>query len=217
MTLLRRRMCLVPTWRGWLLMLAAGSLLFFGMLRGLYPFLALRDLRPGGVLVAEGWGTEEMMRDVLEASRRDHYDALFVTGGPIDESSPFAEYKTFAELGAAILVRVGGDPKTIHAVPSPKVVQDRTYASAVALKNWMREHGVAAATVNVVSAGAHSRRSRLLFQKAFGDGVAVGVLPSPDRDFDPRRWWASSAGFRSVTGEAIAYLYARLLFRPSGD
>ena len=217
MTLLRHRMCLVPTWRGWLAILVAGIGLIFGMLRGLYPFLAVSDPQPGGVLVAEGWGTEEMMRDVLAEFRRAHYDALFVTGGPIDESSPFAEYKTFAQLGAATLARVGGDPKTIHAVPSAKVVQDRTYASAVALKAWMRENAVAATNVNVISAGAHSRRSRLLFQKAFGDGVAVGVLPSPDRDFDPRRWWASSAGFRSVTGEAIAYLYARLLFRPGGD
>ena len=217
MTLLRRRMCLVPTWRGWLVILAAGVVLFFGILRGLYPFLAMNEPRPGGVLVVEGWGTEEMMKEVLAEFRREHYDALFVTGGPIDESSPYSEYKTFAELGAAVLARVGGDPKTIRAVPSPKVVQDRTYASAVALKTWMRENGVAAKNVNVVSSGAHSRRSRLLYQKAFGDGTTVGVIPSADRDFDPRRWWASSAGFRSVTGEAIAYLYARLLFRPSGD
>ena len=168
MTLLHRRMCLVPTWRGWLVILAVGMALFFGILRGLYPFLAVNDSRPGGVLVVEGWGAEDMMRDVLAEFQREHYDTLFVTGGPIEESSPFAEYKTVAELGANLLKRVGGDPKSIQPVPSPKVVQDRTYASAVALKTWMREHGVAATTVNLMSGGAHSRRSRLLFQKAFG-------------------------------------------------
>ncbi len=217
MTLLHRRMCLVPTWRGWLVFFAVGIALFFGILRGLYPFLAVNDSRPGGVLVVEGWGAEDMMRDVLAEFQREHYDTLFVTGGPIEESSPFAEYKSFAELGATLLKRVGGDPKSIQPVPAPKVVQDRTYASAVALKTWMREHGVATTTVNLMSGGAHSRRSRLLFQKAFGDSATVGVIASPDREFDPRRWWASSAGFRSVTGEAIAYLYARLLFRPRDD
>jgi hypothetical protein len=30
----------------------------------------------------------------------------------------------------------------------------------------------------------------------------------PDPEYDPQRWWTSSAGFRSVTGELIAYLYA---------
>ena len=217
MTLLRRRMCLVPTWREWLVILAVGIALFFGILRGLYPFLAVNDSRPGGVLVVEGWGAEDMMRDVLAEFQREHYETLYVTGGPIEESSPFAEYKTVAELGANLLKRVGGDPKSIQPVPSPKVVQDRTYASAVALKTWMHEHGVATTTVNLVSGGTHSRRSRLLFQKAFGDSATVGVIASPDREFDPRRWWASSLGFRTVTGEAIAYLYARLLFRPHGD
>ena len=81
----------------------------------------------------------------------------------------------------------------------------------------MREHGVAANALNIITSGAHSRRTRLIFEKAFGDGVAVGVIASRDRDFDPRRWWTSSSGFRTVTGEIIAYLYARFLFRASAE
>ena len=64
-----------------------------------------------------------------------------------------------------------------------------------------------------MSSGAHSRRTRLLFQKAFGDGVTIGIVASPEREFDPRRWWTSSSGFRTVTSEIIAYLYARFIFR----
>ena len=213
--LMQRRECLVPTWRGWLVFLGACLVLSGGLLRGIYPFLAVNDPRPGGVLVTEGWATEETMAVVLAEFRRGQYEAVFVTGGPIEKTSPLAEYKTYAEHGAMILTRVGCDPRAVHAIPAPPVVQDRTYASAVALKNWLREHGVAAEKVNVMSGGAHSRRTRLLFQKAFGDGVTVGIIASPDRDFDPRRWWASSAGFRSVTSEAIAYLYARFLFHPA--
>ena len=215
--LFRRRECIVPTRRGWLVLFIAGIAICMGVLHGIYPFLSVTDPRYGGVLVAEGWGTEETMSDVLEEFRRNHYDALLVTGGPIEKSSPLAEYRTFADLGATILVRIGGDPKAVHAVPAPQVQQDRTYASAVALKSWMREHGVAVNAVNIVTTGAHSRRTRMMFQKAFGDGVAVGMIASPDRDFDPRRWWTSSSGFRTVTGEVIAYLYARFFFRaPAG-
>ena len=213
MTLFQRRQCIVPTWRGWLVILLAGGALCAGLMLGVYPFLAVTEVRPGGVLVSEGWGSEAVMTDVLAEFRRNHYERLCVTGVPIEKSSPLAEFHSYAELGARTLIRLGGDPNTIHAVPAEAVKQDRTYASAVALKIWMREHGVTPSVVNVISSGAHARRTRLMFQKAFGNGVVVGIVACPERDFDPGRWWTSSTGFRTVTGEVIAYLYARFVFR----
>jgi len=41
----------------------------------------------------------------------------------------------------------------------------------------------------------------------------VGVTALPPLDFNPDRWWRTSEGFRTVTSEAIAYLYARFFFR----
>ncbi len=213
MTLLQRRQCIVPTWRGWLVILLAFAAVAAVLMTGVYPFLAVTDERPGGVLVSEGWGSEAVMTDVLAEFRRNHYERLCVTGVPIEKSSPLAEFHSYAELGARTLIRLGGDPAKIHAVPAEAVKQDRTYASAVALKIWMREHGTAPSVVNILTSGAHARRSRLMFQKAFGDGVAIGIVASPEREFDPRRWWTSSLGFRAVTGEAIAYAYARFVFR----
>jgi hypothetical protein len=40
----------------------------------------------------------------------------------------------------------------------------------------------------------------------------VGVISVVDRRFDPNKWWRSSAGFRIVTGEAIAYFYTKIFF-----
>ena len=80
---LQRRECVVPTLRGWLVLFAVCIALSTGAVLGVYPFLSVNDPRPGGVLVTEGWGTEETMRDVLEEFRRNHYDGLFVTGGPM--------------------------------------------------------------------------------------------------------------------------------------
>lgn len=215
--LFRRRECVLPTLRGWGAIFLFAGMLAMGALHGIHPFLAKNDPKPGGVLVAEGWASEEVMQEVIEEFKRSHSESIYVTGGPIEDSSPLAEYKTFAEYGALILVRLGCDAKVVHAVPTPMVVKDRTYASAVALKKWMKEHNVSVKAINVYSMGAHSRRSCMLFQTAFGDDVEVGVVASPDRDFDPRRWWTSSSGFRSVTAEAIAYCYARLFFRPSEE
>ena len=213
--LLQRRQCVVPTFRGWLVMLAAGIVLATVFVVGVFPFLAVNDPCPGGVLVVEGWGSEEMLTNALNEFKSHPYKAFCVTGVPLERSSPLSEYKTIAELGAATLIRLGGDPAVVHAVPAPLVKQDRTYASAVALKSWMQEHGIAGMPLNIMSIGAHSRRTRFLYQKAFGDGVKVGIIAGEERDFDASRWWASSGGFRFVTAEAIAYLYVRLLFSPS--
>ena len=65
--------------------------------------------------------------------------------------------------------------------------------------------------------GPHARRTRLLFQEAFGSKVAVGVIAVPDDAYDPRHWWRSSEGVRDVVGEAIAYVYARFFFYPAGS
>jgi hypothetical protein len=76
----------------------------------------------------------------------------------------------------------------------------------------MAGHGGIPPTINVVTLGAHSRRTRLLFARAFKKESQIGIIAVPNRDFNPTRWWCSSQGVRIVSDEAIAYLYARLLF-----
>jgi uncharacterized SAM-binding protein YcdF (DUF218 family) len=99
--------------------------------------------------------------------------------------------------------------------PARVVDRDRTFSSAVALRDWLRAHGVFVQSLNLVTEDVHARRSRLLFQKAFGDGVTVGIIAVPNPDYDIRHWWRYSEGVRDVIGETLAYLYARFLFWPS--
>ena len=54
----------------------------------------------------------------------------------------------------------------------------------------------------------------MLFQKAFGAEMAVGVVSAPDPDYDPAHWWRYSEGVREILGESIAWLYAAFLFHP---
>ena len=185
--------------------------------RTAYPFLAVTDPLPGGVLVVEGWASDPEVEMAIAEVHRNHYDKVFVTGIPVERGSPFSEYKTFAELGAIALRNLGLDRAMVQAVPAPRVSKDRTYSSAVSLKQWWREHGMAPTRVNLVTSGAHARRSRLLFQKALGKGVAVGVIAVGPEDYDEKHWWRSSQGFRTVTGEVLAYGYARFLFRAAKE
>jgi hypothetical protein len=177
----------------------------------------VNDTVPGGVLVAEGWGSDVFMQEVIAEFGRGHYSGLYVTGGPVEKGAPLMEYKTYAELAAATLVKMNFDPKLLHAVPAMEVRKDRTYASALALKQWLREHSVSPEKINIVSMGPHSRRTRMLFQKAFGPGSRIGIIAVEDPNFDPRRWWTTSIGFRGVTDEMLAYFYARFLFHPAEE
>jgi len=212
--LLRRRECLLPTWRGWLLFLLAGLLLTIGAVRKVQSFLAVNDPVAGGALVVEGWAPDYALEEAVTEFRRHHYIRLYVVGVPLERGAPLSEYKTYAELGAATLLKLGLDRDSVQAVPTPAVRQDRTFASALALKQWLQQHNAMPAELNLISLGPHARRSRLLFEEAFGRDVRVGIIALEDRDYDPAHWWKSSQGVRTVTDELIAYGYARLLFRP---
>ena len=177
-----------------------------------YPFLAANDPKPGGILVVEGWAADYALEAVVADSKLFAYEKVYVIGGPIEVGAPLEKYKTYAELGTATLLAFGMSTNMVQAVPAPRVKQDRTYACAVALKKWLDEHGVRVTRINLVSVGPHARRSRLLFEKCFGENMPIGVEAIREPDYDTRHWWRSSQGFRTVTDETIAYLYARFLF-----
>jgi uncharacterized SAM-binding protein YcdF (DUF218 family) len=212
--LLRRRQCLVPTLRGWfVLALSFGAVALIGM-HGIGPFLAVTDPVPGGVLVVEGWVADDMLRAAIAEFKQNHYERLFVTGIPLQQGAPLSEYKNFAYLGAATLVKLGMSTNDVQAVPTGRTRRDRTYAMALSLKHWFREHGMNVTKVNLVTGGPHARRSRLMFEKALGKGVTVGVIAIPAEDYDEKHWWHYSQGVRAIIGETLAYAYARLLFYP---
>ena len=185
--------------------------------RSIYPFLAAHESLPGGVLVVEGWMADYGMEAARAEFGRNHYASLLVTGGPIDEGAPLYEYRTYAERGAAILVRLGLDTNQVQAVPAPVVARDRTFTSGLSLRAWFQAHPQAPRKVNLLSQGAHARRSRLLFQKALGPDAQVGILAVEDRDYDPSHWWRSSAGVRTIMSETISYAYARFYFNPARE
>ncbi len=215
--LLRRRECLVPTGPGWILLCLSALGLLLVVARGLQPFLAVTDSVPGGVLVVEGWVPDYMLQAAIAEFKRTHYDRLFVTGIPLDHGAPLSEYENYAQLGAATLVKLGLSTNDVQAVPAPGTRRDRTYATALTLRHWWQDHGIAPAKVNLITGGPHARRSRLMFEKALGKRVIVGVIAVPAKDYDERRWWRYSQGVRTILSEALAYTYARLLFHPSED
>ncbi|HOX56722.1 MAG TPA: YdcF family protein [Candidatus Paceibacterota bacterium] len=215
--LLRRRQCLVPTWRGWLVLALNVAVLGCIVICGAHRFLAVTEPAPGGVLVVEGWSPDIVLRMAVAEFRQNHYTKLCVTGLPVEQGTLLTDYTNYAHVGVAVLLKLGLSTNEVQALPCTDVQRDRTYNTAVCLKHWLREQGLVRTRVNLITVGPHARRSRLVFEKALGRGVTVGIQAAPVIGYDPARWWQSSAGVRHVTGELIAYAYARLLFHPPAE
>lgn len=213
--LLRRRQIWLPTWRGWLALLLLGVAFILLVGPHTYGFFAVNEPLPSGVLVVEGWLPDYGLSQAIEEFQRHPARKVFVTGGPIEHGAPLSEYKTYAELGAAVIVKLGLPSNLVQAIPSPPVCKDRTYASARALRKYLDEHQMNETQFNLFTIGTHGRRSRLLFEKGLGPTAHIGVVSVESRDFDPAHWWRYSASVRGVIAETLAYAYAKFLFRPA--
>jgi uncharacterized SAM-binding protein YcdF (DUF218 family) len=204
------------SWRGWSLVAVVILFAAFSFLWRVYPFLAATHRVDTNVLVVEGWIHDYAIRAAVEEFRRNSYQRVLTTGGPVEGKGGYInDYNTSASVGAELLKSCGLPNESLEMVPSRVMDRDRTYGSAVALRNWFSEHHMAVRGINVVTEDVHARRTRLLFGKALGDDVSVGVIAVPNPDYDSKHWWRYSAGVKDVVSEVAAYVYARLLFYPS--
>jgi len=204
------------SWRGRLIL--ASALLLVGALcvKGVYPFLATTHRVNADILVVEGWINEHAIRAAVKEFQSNHYQRVFTTGGPVMGSGGYInDFYTSASVGADLLKKWGLPDERLQMVPSRVMDRDRTYGSAVALRNWFRDHNMAVSGIDVVTEDVHARRTRLLFEKALGKNVVVGIIAVPNPDYDWRRWWWYSEAVKGVGSEALAYAYARLFFYPS--
>jgi uncharacterized SAM-binding protein YcdF (DUF218 family) len=203
------------SWQGWValflvLLLAVGFLLLT-----VQPFLAVTHRVDAKVLVVEGWVHEYAIRAGAQEFMAGYYQRLFTTGGPVTGSGGYTwDADTTASVGAGNLLNAGVRPESLQMVPSHLIGRDRTYYSAVALRDWFRERKMDVGSINVVTESTHARRTWLLFQEAFGKRVNVGIIAVHNPDYDAKHWWRSSDGFREVVSEAMAYVYAKLFFHP---
>ncbi len=213
--LLVRKECWRISLRGRLLILAVAVCLAVVVQRRIHPFLAITDCLPGEYLAVEGWIQADGLREAYAEFQHGHYRKILTTGTIARSEWNPGVRSTYADWAASKFSRMGISNDVVEPVPCWVERRDRTYYSALALKQWFQERKMPVQCINVVSQGPHARRTRLLFQKAFGKNVKVGIIALKDKDYDPKHWWRTSEGVRDVVGEAIAYVYARIFFHPS--
>jgi uncharacterized SAM-binding protein YcdF (DUF218 family) len=204
------------SWRGRLIVISALLLVSVLVVTGVYPFLAITQRVDANTLVVEGWINENAIRAAVKEFQDNRYQRIFTTGGPVRGTGRYInDFMTSASVGADLLKKAGVPDQSLQMVPSRVMDRDRTYGSAVALRNWFRDHNMVMSSIDVVTEDLHARRTRLLFQKAFGKDVQVGIIAVANVDYPANKWWHYSQGLKDVVSESAAYLYSRLLFFPA--
>ncbi|HIK09848.1 MAG TPA: YdcF family protein [Oscillatoriaceae cyanobacterium M33_DOE_052] len=198
--------------RNWCFLLLFIMVAAMGLITvNLHNFLAIsQPVKEAEILVVEGWLPDYAIKEAIGEFNSGKYQLVITTGLPLSKGYYLAEYKNFAQLAAATMVKLGFDPNKLVAVPGPEVMKDRTYASAIALREWLQGAKNPVKAINLYTFGPHARRSWLLFKKALAPEITVGVIAVAPQDYDPQYWWRTSEGVRTVIGETIAYVYARL-------
>jgi hypothetical protein len=218
--LFRRRQMWLPTWPGALLLVLVVAAASVFALRHLAGYLATndpaaaRDGRGASTLIVEGWLEEDGLDAAIAVIGRGRYERVIASGGPIDGWREGRSWPTYAERAADYLRRHGVTSIPVVAVAAPESTQDRTFLSAVVVREWLRRQGGAIDAVDLFSGGVHARRSRLVFQMAFGPEVDVGVFAAAPRRYALERWWTTSEGVKAVLGEAIGLAWTTCCFAP---
>ena len=211
--LARRREFWLPTIWGWLVLLLMGAATIVFVARNLHSFLAINEPVGARVLVIEGWLRQPQLDEAAAVFRSGRYERILTTGGPIHYWPDSHGPATFAERAADYLKRRLPDA-SITAVPAPDLMRNRTFLTAVVVREWAKRSGLNFEALDVFSAGAHARRSRILYRSAFGPKIKVGVFAVKSPDYDADAWWRTSHGAEEVVQQAIALLWVQCCFWP---
>lgn len=211
----RKREIWLPTWRTLLLLMiiVVAGLAFAG--KKLAWFLAVHQPVAANYLVVEGWLDKSELQQAVTEFETGKYHAIITTGGPIyKEVNPV--YSSYAERAAKALQQLGIAADRIIIVPAPASAQERTFLSAVMVRNYLiKMTKTLPDALNLFTSGVHARRTFYLYQQAFRQTpVKLGIIAAKPGEYSLDRWWQTSAGAKTVLTEFIGWLWVRCFFRP---
>jgi hypothetical protein len=207
-----RKECWALTIYGKLLFISLLGLVTWLCVIGIHPFLAETNRISAKILVIEGWLQPISLREAAVEFVQGNYEKAlliqYVTGK--EDQNDTGRY--CGEYKSSWLIKHGIGKDQLTTILVNIASKDRTYNAALIVKKWLADNGLSMKPINVVTMGAHARRSYLLYRKVFGESGLVGIIDIKNKEYDPAHWWRTSAGFREVIGELIAFLYAKFFF-----
>ncbi|WP_245927461.1 ElyC/SanA/YdcF family protein [Aphanothece hegewaldii] len=203
-----------PQWtltlKGWFLLVLFLLTLTMIVVTQIHSFLAVQSPIKADALLIEGWVSDSVIKGAVTEYNQEHYQVIITTGLPLDRGFYLSQYKNYAELTAATLTALGIPQNKIIPIAIPVTKTNRTATAAKTVKDWLTHSEIKIKSINIYSFDVHTRRSWLLYQKRLSPDLKVGAIAHLAEDYDPHFWWTYSAGFRSISNEALAYVYALL-------
>jgi uncharacterized SAM-binding protein YcdF (DUF218 family) len=179
----------------------------------IHSFLSVTHPIQADILVVEGWVPDNIIIQAKREFLAHPYHLLIATGGPLDVGSFLSEYRSFANRAASSLKNIGIPDSMIITAPAPFEIRDRTYTSALALKDTLVSRRIPYTSINIITQGTHSRRTWLLFTKALGKKYKIGIISVPDNSYDAAHWWKYTTGVKICLVEIFGLLYTWLFFQ----
>ena len=207
--LIKKKECYRLSWFSILIILFIFSSLFLYIRNNLYNYLSPIKPISSKTLVVEGWLEDYALEEAYKLFIENGYERIITTGGPLNQGYLVTKYKTTADIAKATFLELGMDSTKIFVAPSELFLQERTYQSALSLRNYIKQEDLEIENFNLVSLGLHSKRSYELFKKAFPE-KKIGIIAIRDQRFNHEKWWSSSKGLRTVITEAIGYIFVAL-------
>ena len=210
LNLFRRRNLWWPTWPGWICILAllATPLVVWGLVGE--RFLSPTKKVDAPILIVECWIGKAGLTAAVEEYESGNYTHI-VAVGPKVKRGWLSEGHSVAELAGRHLLEIGipGD-QIITAIAADRDM-NRTFEAAQSALRELKERQIRVPAINVFTHGTHSRRSRLVFSKVFGDTTKVGCISwVPPRDVDSGIW-GSTERIESLFTETLSYFFELIL------
>ena len=116
----------------------------------------------------------------------------------------------FAEVAKRDLLQLGFPPEKLISAPCEYSELQRTFESAIEARRTMEAQGLHPKGINILTRGAHARRTRLVYSKVFSPRIEIGIISwHPYVDGGP--WWRSSMRAKEVLDESFGFAYEWLL------
>lgn len=204
----------LPTIWGLIAVLVLISAISLFCIRNLGFFLANEKPIESNILIVDGWLTDENLQSVAAHIKSNHYDLIITAGGPITHTLLNQPFDNYADQARFALTHYGISSNKIIAAPAPASAQNRTFLSAVFVRDWLDKHHKNYDSVNLFTQGIHARRSHLLYEMAFDVDINIGVMASKPDGYSLEQWWTSSRGAKGVLMETISLIWTLCCFDP---
>ena len=192
---------------GWMCLFICFTLGVFACVANVDSFLSYSQPIDANILIVEGWVPDYVLKEAIEQFNRGRCEFIVTTGGPLARGYHLSQHKTYAELAAASLLKMGVPEDRVKALPCPRVKKDRTRESALEVQRWLSENPKIV-RLRLMTLGPHARRSYLIYRKILPSIYGLGVTSVTNEQYHPDTWWRTSAGVREIMSEGVAYLYA---------